>query len=145
MSGVSAGFSKQYFVLEPKLIKWWDDEAHAVASQPPRGSMVLDQMSIMSNLKRARSGQTYAFRIDRHSLKGSGPRQKLVIAAASAEESHKWRKTLRSAGAADELQGDATALSSRGSARSDDEEDEQAEVANPVLQFLQHGKKLREC
>ena len=44
-------FHSRFFVVEPGLLSWWAEEAEQVASQPPKGTMVLDQMTAISNNK----------------------------------------------------------------------------------------------
>ena len=66
-------FHSRFFVVEPGLLSWWAEEAEQVASQPPKGTMVLDKMTAISNNKSARVGNQFAFRVDRASAWSKWP------------------------------------------------------------------------
>ena len=92
-------FHSRFFVVEPGLLSWWAEEAEHVASQPPKGTMVLDQMTAISNNKAARFGNQFAFRVDR-----AFEKQKIVLAAGDREQTTLWVKALHIAGAKDEME-----------------------------------------
>ena len=98
-------FHGRFFVVEPGLLSWWAEEAEQVASQPPKGTMVLDQMTSISNLKAARVGNQFAFRVDR-----AFEKQKIVLAASDREQTTLWVKALHIAGAKDEMESSAGKL-----------------------------------
>ena len=68
-------FHSRFFVVEPGLLSWWAEEAEQVASQPPKGTMVLDQMTAISNNKvpfRVRVRVRGSREPKRHLLRGGG-------------------------------------------------------------------------
>ena len=75
MGGRSTGFNLRYFVLEPGKLQYWDSIDQV--TQPAKGCMLIDEQTVLSNVKQARPGKL-AFRLDRLT---SADKQKYVLAA----------------------------------------------------------------
>ena len=108
IGGQSLGWNERFFVLEVGVLKYWENAEQALSTPAEhKGSMVLDEQTVLSHTKHARAGR-FAFRLDRHA---SGPKKKFVLAAADLAQTEAWIAALREAGVADELRNEVSELS----------------------------------